>query len=204
MFTTKGRLQLVSESTDVFTTYLPTALDSTIVQASSTSDLELVERDLSSMYSNFVYTYSETGATHVDCETASMDTLVLQCLEKGDWVMIFDTKLEEVGSPSRNPKYLNMYQIMKISRENRNVASAGELFRYQIVLDIGVNARYPKIGSASSNTRIYKFFPPENDPVKYVGSCSLRGTCDQLSFGLCQCFEGFTGDDCSIMNSLTM
>jgi len=118
--------------------------------------------------------------------------------------MIFDTAHEVLGSPSKNPKYLNIYQVMKISMENRQVTDDMDIYRYQIVLDYGMNARYPKIGSASSNARIYKFTPPK-DPVRYVGPCSLRGTCNSLDEkGSCDCFEGYIGDDCSILHVMTM
>ena len=43
--------------------------------------------------------------------------------------MIFDTAHEVLGSPSKNPKYLNIYQVMKISMENRQVTDDMDIYR---------------------------------------------------------------------------
>jgi len=197
VFTTTGTLQLASTATDVFTNYIKDTIekDSDKVEV---ADLDLIDADLSSMYSSVVYTLKadmtdpRISSNHVDCETAG--ATVLQCIEKGDYVMIFDT----VDSKSLNPKYPNIYQVMKISKENSEAAS--DNFRYQIQLDMSMNARYVKTDAKSSNARIFKFTPP-SPPVTYVGQCSLRGVCDSTN-GLCTCFSGYTGDDCSVMNAL--
>ena len=60
----------------------------------------------------------------------------------------------------------------------------------------------------SDNTGIvtlFHFTPPTamNKKYDYVSQCSNRGLCDATS-GLCQCFKGYTGDDCSIQNALAM
>ena len=205
VFTTKGHLQLVSYKTDVYTHYLKSDLSSVTVKGTTDEDLDIIVRDISSHYSNVVYTWSETGTKHVDCETVAKDDPdIFQCLEKGDWVMIFDTPFETDDRPSKNPTYPNIYQIMKISRENRNdVPNADDHYRYQIVLDTGINARYTKVGTESSGAKIYKFNPPTEEVVKYVGPCSLRGVCNKAS-GLCECFDGYNLDDCSNINTPTM
>ena len=118
--------------------------------------------------------------------------------------MIFDTPFETDDRPSKNPTYPNIYQIMKISRENRNdVPNADDHYRYQIVLDTGINARYTKVGTESSGAKIYKFNPPTENVVRYVGPCSLRGICNKHD-GICQCFTGYGSDDCSDINALAM
>merc|ERR1711975_119012 len=225
IFTTTGYLSLASKKVDVFTSF--GTIDATATAAATVEKYDLVTLDLKSFYSNVVYTMGMTamGSTtiqSVDCETQSSNTgpdNVYQCIEKGDFVMIFD--LNEAGS--QNPKYLNMYQVMKISRENReavqdmqiafdstkendyqvggHVDAHFERLRHQIVLDYGMNARYNKQdGGATNYARIYKFTPPAA-PVSWVGQCSNRGICDGGS-GICQCFPGYSGDDCSTMNAL--
>merc|ERR1711991_1294317 len=122
---------------------------------------------------------------NVDCETQSSNTgadNVYQCIEKGDYVMIFD--LDDTAS--NNPKYPNMYQVMKISRENREAVQDMQLgfesspspdttntyqssssatntehahferLRYQIVLDYGMNARYNKMDLTESGAATNK------------------------------------------------
>lgn len=218
VFTTTGYLQLTSKDVEVFSSYLPVEL--VAAEASfTTADVPAIKKisaDLNRLYSNVVYTTSSAsnGAIkNIDCETAADD--VLQCIEKGDYVMIFDTAAETLIGKSQNPKYMNIYQVMKISRESIETTSEvlsdtdPTMFRYQIVLDMGLNARYlrtKKTGGGDelvpSNARVYKFTPPA-DPVKYVGPCSLRGICDSTN-GLCTCFPGYTSDDCSAMNALAL
>jgi hypothetical protein len=211
VFTTTGYLRLASAQTSVFTSF--GTLSNTVAQGLNDADYGTVKRDLTSFYSNVVYTTRKatSGINNVDCETQGTNTgfaNVYQCIEKGDYVMIFDLK----ESGSLNPKYPNMYQVMKISRENReaventksnDLTSAGafEQYRYQIVLDYGMNARYPRTTADTDNeARIYKFTPPTT-AVTWVAQCSNRGICDGGS-GICQCFPGYSGDDCSTISAL--
>jgi hypothetical protein len=208
VFTTTGFLQLTSSTVEAFTTPYANLSD---VQGSSgndsislAADLEAfttASRELKSFYSNVIYTYSTdaSGNKNVDCETS---TGLLACIKKDDYVMIFDIEKEvQFNWTSNNPKYHNIYQVKKISRENRENTYQGEEFtRYQIVLDIGVNFRFYKNSFVLSHARIFKFTPPST-PVNYVAQCSNRGICDKGS-GLCECFDGYTGDDCSVMDAL--
>merc|ERR1711991_394318 len=135
VFTTTGYLTLASRKTDVFTSI--GTIDDDIATASDVAKWTVAVFDLKSFYSNVVYTLSKTAAAggidHVDCETQSSNTgadNVYQCIEKGDYVMIFD--LEDGGCTindgcTNNPKYLNMYQVMKISRENREAVQDMQL-----------------------------------------------------------------------------
>ena len=95
-----------------------------------------------------------------------------------------------------------MYRVMKIGVVNRQSTDGGmEETRYQLVLDLNVNARYHKSSIVSSGARLYKFSPPKKE-IRYVGPCSLRGKCDTEE-GICECFPGFAGDDCSWVNALS-
>merc|ERR1712054_357953 len=196
IFTTTGYLSLASKKVDVFTSF--GNIDATATAAATVEKYDLVKLDLKSFYSNVVYTMGMTamGSTtiqSVDCETQSSNTgpdNVYQCIEKGDYVMIFD--LAEASSV--NPMYPNMYQVMKISRENREAVQD-----MQIAFDSTKENDYQD-GGATNYARIYKFTPPAA-PVSWVGQCSNRGICDGGS-GICQCFPGYSGDDCSTMNAL--
>ena len=119
----------MSRTTDVFTTPYGD-FNATSVQTAANSIA-----DLKSYYSNVIYTYkanvsSPTDLPNVDCETAlSSELHLLQCIEKGDYVMILNTDETAVAA---NPKYMNIYQVMKIGRENRESTVGGmEETRYQ-------------------------------------------------------------------------
>merc|ERR1712072_1483516 len=125
-----------------------------------------------------------------------------------------------------NPLYPNMYTVEKIGKEVKSPhaadqANLGELhaesYRQQITLNMGLNAQYMKHLNDKSDAvahdnfpgvmaTIYKFHPPALNSTgtsgyNYVGECSNRGICASDS-GICECFTGFTGQNCGVINSL--
>lgn len=56
----------------------------------------------------------------------------------------------------------------------------------------------------SDNTGIvtlFHFNPSTEGNYEYASQCSNRGLCDNTA-GICHCFNGYTGVDCSIQNAL--
>jgi len=49
----------------------------------------------------------------------------------------------------------------------------------------------------------YKLFPAQSSTYEYVAQCSNRGICDTKE-GVCNCFRGYSSDDCSQQNSLSV
>jgi hypothetical protein len=163
-----------------------------------------------SLFSRNVYyekiTTSNTNVAQasVDCETmpAADKTDIIsgqaQCLEKGDRVMFFymggtrrvnDVDLGGLVEQGQNAKHHNIYTVDKIS-VGRNSAFEP---RTEIIVDMGIN--FAHLGNATA----YKFYPPTG--ASWAKECSDRGNCN-TDTGLCECFTGYTHDDCSVQNTL--
>ena len=115
------------------------------------------------------------------------------------------------------------------ARGGVNAAIHAEAYRHQITLDMGVNTLYmsnaygDQVSTTDAKTQtgapfvqisrgpeldatIYKFYPPTlastgTTGYEYVAPCSNRGICNGDD-GICECFEGYTGDSCNSINSL--
>jgi hypothetical protein len=139
-----------------------------------------------------------------DCETMATASKVdpisglNQCLDKGDRVMFFfmggtqattDINQGTALDQSQNAKHHNIYTIDKISVGRTALFTP----RTEIVLDMGINFGHLQNASA------YKFYPPTG--ASWAKECSDRGNCN-TDTGLCECFSGYTHDDCSVQNTL--
>jgi hypothetical protein len=129
-------------------------------------------------FSNVIY----TTAPDLSCESG-----IGACIEKGDYIMVLD-----VVDRLLNPAFPNIYQVQKIEVSPPKVNSGR---RYKITLDYGTNSNY----FVDDDAYIFKLTTVNTR--KYVDQCSGRGICNTAT-GLCQCFKGYTGDDCGTQNSL--
>lgn len=132
--------------------------------------------------------------------------------------------VQKIGKIAKNPNAMDHADTFykrdgSIDRRPEHSALNSEGYRHQITLNMGVNTQYMGMedsrGAMSSGSRpaifdtkatIYKFHPPALNSTastgyNYVGACSNRGICNGDD-GLCECFEGYTGDDCGKINSL--
>jgi len=212
VYTTQGYLNLVNPNAGVFTT------------SEDMSATEIV----ATHYTPIVHLTNSTGVYEdyfgaVDCETQTVDEAVnglRDCLSKDDYVMFLNTQKTAIDVAT-NPKYPNIYQVKKISRERKQSILdnfESEKVRNQIKLDYAMNARYNWFGGKTKNVNnddgtsltqdtlasIYRFHPATNNAdggYKYATQCSNRGICNNES-GECECFHGYTSDNCGSINAL--
>jgi len=191
LYTTTGHLQVVSNDAGIFTDSIDY---STFAEATS-------------HYSSLVHLTNTTSNNlgyfgDISCETnPAGSNEAYDCLNKDDYVIF----LQQSSTKTSNPAYPNIYQVKKISREDKQSSSmypdpGNEKARLQIRLDYSMNKQYTSAAS------VYKFYPPTKPAAggyQYAGPCSMRGTCN-AEVGLCECFTGYTDDDCSCLNALSM
>lgn len=198
VYTTKGRLQLVNPESAAYTT----------------KDGEAADVRIKGYYSNTVYLQAGSSAQpgymgNLDCETTIVgQSGALDCLNKGDHVMILSTQSDahNAADLAANPVYPNLYQVKKIYRAPKD-ASDDEVDRNRIVLDYSINSKFEfEVGYSDgddTSASVYKFYPPPlANQYAYAGECSHRGICNKKT-GLCQCFPGYSSDNCGDVNALS-
>merc|ERR1711998_323440 len=140
-----------------------------------------------------VYTSYDTA-----CETAP--GLVEPCLDKGDMLFIVDSN------------YLLYSQNV-----SPFVAVGGHEDRFRIVLDKNIpfagtttttsttaaTTSAASFGMKSDNANVgivglFKFTPATTGNYEFVSQCSGRGSCVD---GACECFKGYTKDDCGTQSA---
>ncbi len=207
VFTTRGRLQLISYGTAVFNSM------------SSYSTAQKIDR----YYSRTLHITNTTGVHDayfgaMDCETQNVGSNgLLDCLNKNDHVMFLslNASTETVfADASANAIYPNMYQITRIHRAENSYLNDpspsplnSEKARQTIDVDYGVNQlmRYTAGArwiTSDTSARVYKFYPDASSVMggyEYASTCSTRGICDSSS-GICSCFSGFTNDNCDTLS----
>ena len=212
VFTTTGYLNKVSYDAEVFTKSADWSefYPNTVYTANRGFDANNAILDYSPP---LPYRYNQTWNGHIDCETYTVRNITKEdCLSKGDYVMFFSTENTDTNY-LQNPKYHNMYRVKKISieypRRNTPGDAREDIYRNQIVLDVHANFLAPLSTSAVASAyeddvrfRAYKFYPP-TPATRYVDECSGRGLCNAKE-GLCECFAGYTNDDCSVQNAASM
>lgn len=164
-----------------------------------------------------IYTSRDASCYHSNLYT---------CLEKGDLVFLFDANWPTVVNfdndfgKSTSGKTAaensgNLYKVVKISVEDPTSTTFFTEDRYRIVVDKVINwdgsklVRKGDLGLTPEDQMIghqwiIKFVPDETTGIyEYVQQCSGRGLCDTET-GLCECFSGYTNDNCDLQSSLAV
>jgi len=178
--------------------------------------------------SDGTYAYDGDLSCEVGMNNAGKLEYITHCLNKSDIFTYLSWSCPACNSPHINlytaerlhtSKSWSSYSQSTLEGEGGTSTSESTYMIHSITTDVstnwavgdrpkthyfGANAAYSV--TASSNDAafyIYKFFPSEDSSYEYVAPCSNRGIC-AYDTGICQCFPGYTSDDCSIQNSIAL
>jgi len=161
------------------------------------------------------------------CETGL--SFVEPCLQKDDLIFITDAnwgsseliveKAESVrffggGSPVSYGEGFadttDLYTITKIWKAEETSKSATFTDQYRITVDKNINWDGSKVADPDGDgdlktgyVQILKFTPASTGSYTYVSQCSNRGLCNGDD-ALCECFKGYTNDNCDTQSSLAV
>eukprot|EP00622_Pseudochattonella_farcimen_P005572 FR741211.1.p2 GENE.FR741211.1~~FR741211.1.p2 ORF type:complete len:144 (+),score=13.41 FR741211.1:1-432(+) len=118
-----------------------------------------------------------------------------------------------VGAPEYAADSGNLYTIKKIYKADptkHTFNNGGYEDRFRIVLDSNVPfagtttaTATTGFGKATGNNNVgivglFKFTPATTGNYEYVSQCSGRGACIE---GVCECFHGYTSENCGIQSA---
>jgi len=161
------------------------------------------------------------------CETG--DASVEPCLQKGDLLFITDanwgkeTALITKDSSTRffggatTMGYSNgfadttdLYTITKIWKAEETSDTSTFEDKFRITVDKMINWDGADVADPDGDTvkntgyvQILKFTPATTGTFTYVSQCSNRGLCNGDD-ALCECFKGYTNDNCDTQSSLAV
>jgi len=161
------------------------------------------------------------------CETGRPE--VEPCLQKGDYIFITDAnwgKSEQIVDKADWKKFFggrdsvqytsgyadttDLYTITKIWKAEETSKTATFEDKYRITVDKSINWDGSEIadpdGDLVKNTgyvQIIKFTPASTGAYMYVSQCSNRGLCNGDD-AVCECFKGYTNDNCDTQSSLAV
>jgi len=159
--------------------------------------------------------YNSQYDGEIGCEThgGPREVPYSACLSKGDFFFVLDPY-----NPTFNPPYLNMHRAVSVYTQDHTPYTPGlstlypkmslsekerlwTFKRFVVKSDLASNWAQDTTGQATF--RFYKFHPHKDSTYRVVTECSNRGTCNTFE-GVCDCFHGYTGDSCSIIESMAV
>merc|ERR1712054_363874 len=138
---------------------------------------------------------STTVYTSSDVSCDSYDGTLNACLSKGDKVFLFNNAFTADAAMGDNfPAGLakgsesngNMYEVVKVGTSPMSALTP--------TLEDPLSQ---KVGLQM----VVKFDVTDATSYEYVSECSGRGLCNGDS-GLCECFAGYTNDNCDLQSAL--
>jgi len=143
----------------------------------------------------------------LSCESTQADSDLPYCLNADDLFTVLDHT-----NYMANPPYINLYTAKRVwtteyqsdvgdSTQGLSL-STHELHRGVHVVETDLAMNWGGDDAAFFYS-VYKFMPEDTSTYEYVAPCSNRGICNTDS-GMCECFAGYTNDNCAVQNSLAL
>ena len=131
------------------------------------------------------------------------------CLNKGDLLLLLNFE-----TPAKNAPFINIHTVNNLKTvpssatlEAPNPVGPSESTNHIINVDIGTNWAHSFGEDTAAPTTgkflVYKFIPAKASSYQYVAECSNRGICARDT-GVCQCFPGYSADNCHTQSSLAL
>jgi len=159
------------------------------------------------IYGDLACEINDNNGIKVNYWTKNFPDEQTTCLNKTDIFTVFSpfgSASTGAGRPQNNPPQINLYTVKKIYQTQFKAQSSDPLannFNGTYVIESDLNTNWA--ASVDDRFQVYKFFPSTESTYTYVAPCSNRGLCNHDT-GLCECFHGYTNDDCSLQNSLSV
>jgi len=185
VYTTKGTLARVSDNA-----YARFGFGSNEIITQSLHNMYQIQGDLACEI-------NDNNAVKADYWTRSAPDSMATCLNKTNIFTFLST------NSWLNPAHINLYRVDKIHQKQffeDEANPALNKFDGTFVIETDISTNFAALDTSFF---LYKFFPASDSTYTYVSQCSNRGICNHDS-GLCECFHGYTNDDCSSQNSLAV
>ena len=160
--------------------------------------------------------HTNVAYSSFDLSCESCDNQTTPCLRVGDLLFLAD--LSYPGQPGGGGTEFGtaeLFTVTRLWRADPTRTTHAREDRFRIELDMNVPWNSDDGESAEGFVRPIKFTPAASElevdadgevkqvEYEYVSECSNRGTCD-TDEGLCVCFTGYAGEDCSIISALAI
>merc|ERR1711988_2093332 len=176
---------------------------------------------------------STTVYTSMDVSCYSASANLNTCLNKGDKVFLFNSMAlppasADTDAPTISESTGNMYEVVKIGVNPISATTYDTEDRFYFVVDKVINydgsatktraslsslssvwgsdndaTNKNEMGQKVGTQLVVKFEPSADDQYEFVAQCSGRGLCNGDS-GLCECFTGYTNDNCDQQSALAV
>merc|ERR1719163_135682 len=187
----------------------PTSGVATVLATNKTAVTARFGRGATKVYASYDTSCPELGIGHINHET-----IMNACLNKGDKVFLFNNRVDTADAGYGDGAGLTtaedrFYFVVDKAINWDGSATAARSTSSSALATVGTNpveaAWLSKLGDSATVSQniglqmIVKFDTSTAESYEYVAQCSGRGLCNE---GNCECFAGYTGDNCNLQSAL--